>query len=420
MKKKRNNKHEKRVKKLIVGCGLSAILLSVSTYAWFIGMQTVNVASFDISIATTDSLLLSLDGEEWSDNIVITGDTYDTASYENNTNSWGGKGLIPMSSVGKIDDDASRLILFEKGSFTATPGGYRLLASQVENGLDEDGNLNAEKDGYVAFDLFIKNTSGEEYYEEYDPLNEEAIYLTTDSAATVASTGVANTGIENSVRVAFAQIGRVVSTTTNVSTITGISCDGGSGVTTICSERDAQIWEPNDTAHVENAINWYDTSCKTRSGSDLTLPASYGSTSCGTVENGESYPTYAVSGVIGVNDRVDVYDGEEFNGYKGSIATTATAGKLVAYDYFTDSEKLLQGVLRPEFITLAPNSITKVRVYVYIEGQDIDNYDFASLGKKISVGFGFTKERFYGEDINYDDSNTATLPSQLVRTTQAD
>ena len=64
-----------------------------------------------------------------------------------------------------------------------------------------------------------------------------------------------------------------------------------------------------------------------------------------------------------------------------------------------------KGVNRPEFIYLAPNSITKVRVYIWIEGQDIDNYDFASLGRKISVNFGFTKERFYGSDVNYDNSN---------------
>ena len=70
----------------------------------------------------------------------------------------------------------------------------------------------------------------------------------------------------------------------------------------------------------------------------------------------------------------------------------AAEGKLFAYPYFTDTMKNLEGVNRPQFISLAPNSITKVRVYVYIEGQDVDNYDFASLGKKISINFGFTKE----------------------------
>jgi hypothetical protein len=53
-------------------------------------------------------------------------------------------------------------------------------------------------------------------------------------------------------------------------------------------------------------------------------------------------------------------------------------------------------------MTLEPNSITKLRVYIYIEGQDIDNYDFASIGKKISVAFGFTKERYTEDDIDYN------------------
>lgn len=51
---------------------------------------------------------------------------------------------------------------------------------------------------------------------------------------------------------------------------------------------------------------------------------------------------------------------------------------------------------------LAPNSITKVRVYIYLEGQDVDNYDFASLGRQITINFGFTKERFDGEDVDYE------------------
>ena len=62
-------------------------------------------------------------------------------------------------------------------------------------------------------------------------------------------------------------------------------------------------------------------------------------------------------------------------------------------------------------MTLAPNSITKLRVYIYIEGQDIDNYDFASLGKQISVNFGFTKERYTEEDVNYVGPSTNITPT---------
>ena len=407
--KKRNKKHEKRMKKLIVGCAICAIVLTASTYAWFIGMKTVQVSSFDVSIAAIDGLSLSLDGNTWSDTVTINKDNYKLAGTpyaETNTNVWGGKGLIPVSTVGKIDTTASRLVLYEKGSLTTTDGGYRIMASRVPN----TGAL--ESDGYVAFDLFVKNLSGHEYYKELNQKNEEAIYLATDSYVKVKENGLKKAGIENSVRVAFAEIGRVKATTTDVDTITGIKCNPGtnSEVTGIC--RDAQIWEPNDTKHVENAINWYNTSCSKRNSADF---SNYGG-DCNPIENGYGYQTYAVGGVILDSDYVDVYDGEDYNGWTGTIATQADDGKLYAYPYFTDTMKNYENVNRPTFITLAPNSITKVRVYVYIEGQDVDNYDFASLGKAITVAFGFTKERFFDEDVNYNDyGGTVTLPDDVIK-----
>ena len=424
-----DNRKKRRVLHLAVIFTFTAIVFGTATYAWFIGMRTVNVAPFEVEIAATEDLKLSLDGATWADTVTINSTNYDDpgtpGTYEDNTNTWGGRGLIPMSSIGVINTTTSRLTLFEKGSLTATKGGYRLMASRVNND-------STTPDGYVAFDLFIKNSSGAEYYAANNADNEEAIYLTTNSKVQVGSTGVANTGIENSVRVAFAQIGRVISTEDDESIIQGITCTStttGSGdnvtpvVTGIC--RTAQIWEPNDTDHVADAKHWYDTTCKARTGANTSLDASY-SGACGTVVDGQAYPTYAIGKVIDVPTTVDVYDGSAFNGYTADIAnneaqaiSTATEGEnagagkyLYAYPYFTDTMKLKRGVERPTFITLAPNSITKVRVYIYIEGQDIDNYDFASIGKQISVNFGFTKERFTEDDINYQgpDLNAGNGP----------
>jgi hypothetical protein len=361
-------------------------------------MRTVNVSSFDVEIASTDSLLLSLDGEAWDTTVDITKENLGTVSYIGHTNSWGGTGLIPMSSIGEMDTPSSRMKLFEKASLTSTPGGYRLLASRVNN-MDV-----TEQDGYVAFDLFVRNFTGTKYIPELNELDEEAIYLTKDSAVSVAAGGVENTGIENSVRVAFAQIGRVAGTITDAATITGITCahdvDGTPTVvgdlTGIC--RTAQIWEPNDTKHVAAAISWYDTSCQARTGEDVTKAASY-SGDCGTVQDTFSYPTYAVSTDIISDDNIDIYDGPAYNGY---VPIDPLDERLVAYPYFTDTMKMLPGTTRPTFMTLAPNSITKIRIYIYIEGQDVDNYDFASIGKKIAVKFGFTKERYTEGDIGYE------------------
>ena len=414
---KRNKKQARKLRNLVMLCSLCAVVLTVSTYAWFIGMKTVNVTSFDIDIATTEGLFLSMDGVNWSYKL----DAANATPYSGHTNTWAKEGLIPVSTVGDMDPKTSRMMLYEKASLTTSPGGYRLLTSRVGNytTTSDDGAFTQGK-GYVAFDLFIKNLSGAEYYETKNIDNEEDIYLTTDSVVKVANGGVADTGIENSVRVAFAQVGRVKADTTNASNITGITCkDKAAGtnqvkVTGIC--REAQIWEPNDKAHVDNAISWYDTACFTRKANGDTITATESfelgtpKVHCGKVENGTAYPTYAISRTLNIEDNVDVYDGAEYNGYTKNTsknykaylaASDKSSYKLVSFPYFTDSDKILTKTDRPTFMKLAPNSITKVRVYVFIEGQDIDNYDFASLGKKISINFGFTKERFTGEDINY-------------------
>lgn len=421
----RKKRLDSRVRNLIGICALSVIVLIVSSYAWFIGMQSVHVSSFEIEIAATKALELSLDGKTWSNTVTINEAKLPEidAQYPDNTNSWGGSGLKPISTVGKIDLDASRLILYEKASFSPVPGGFKILASRVNNHYNEEKTtLSPEQNGYVVFDLFIKNHSGNEYYKEVDYRNEEDIYLTIDSTVEVATAGgIADTGIENSIRVAFAQIGRVIGTTKAedaADIIQGITCANTNEVSGICHTRDAVIWEPNDKAHNRNAVNFYETTCLLRDNqgtepNDVSSPDSY-TTSCPELvyeaedpDNIPYYPTYSIADVIGAEDNVNAYDGEEYNGYTKSVISESNPnGKLMKFDYFTDTEKNYTGTDRPSFMRLAPNSITKVRIYVYIEGQDIDCYSWSQIGKRISVRFGFTKERLTEEDIEYGGPNT--------------
>ena len=470
----KNRKHARRVKRLSLIVTLCAIILVVSTYAWFIGMRTVSVNTFDVKIAATDGLTLSLDGKTWAETVTINQGNYffdeeegaTNVVYKGNTNTWGGDGLVPLSTVGEINTTDSRLVMYEKGSLTATKGGYRLLASKIDNTLATT-KTGEEGTGFVAFDLFIKNLSGNAYYAEFDTRNEEAIYLTQESKVEVVTAGLndaqAKTGIENSVRVAFAQIGRVEADGEGVTEtiIQGITCTGGDKVTGVCS-KGAQIWEPNDTNHVTNAVNWYKTSCLTRTGAENHKPESYDVAKYnvnGGLETAAKYcyektdaatpsnkidklynaastnykvalPTYAISRVLTIDDNVDVYDGAEYNTYTANTTTYATYSaaenksgyKLVNYPYFTDTNKNVVGTDRPQFMTLAPNSITKVRVYIWLEGQDIDNYDFAQLGKTISVNFGFTKERFRAEEnstkppYTYDGPDFVTSDNADIKT----
>ena len=366
-----------------------------------------------------------MNGKDWSYSL----NPKTAQAYDNNANTWADDGLIPMSSVGDMDATSSRMKLYQKASLSAVTGGYRFLAGRVDNytNTQETSGEYLEGKGYIAFDLFIKNLSGEAYYEENNPLNEEAIYLTVNSEVKVSDNGgVANTGIENSVRVGIVQLGRVIGDgSASQSAITGINCTGGGlgsdKVTGIC--RNAQIWEPNDTNHVQNAINWYNESCLVRTGADVNDKASYdtdGTDPCGTVVDKTANPIYAISRELGVGDNVNIYDGAAYNTYADNTMTyeqyleesadedgVKQNAKLVEFPYFTDTTKMKTGTDRPAFMTLAPNSITKVRVYIWIEGQDVDNYDFAQLGKQISINFGFTKERYEESDFpGYDGPET--------------
>ena len=81
--RKRNNKHIKRARRMVIAVVLMAFILGAGTYAWFIGMKTVNVSSFDVEIAAIDGLSLSLNGTTWSDTVTINKTNYTTVNDSN-------------------------------------------------------------------------------------------------------------------------------------------------------------------------------------------------------------------------------------------------------------------------------------------------------------------------------------------------
>ena len=151
-------------------------------------------------------------------------------------------------------------------------------------------------------------------------------------------------GIENSVRVAFAQIGRVKgdAATSTEDVIRALDCSGKNNTsdalpTGIC--RVDNIWEPNDTAHYSKAMDYYQTSCKKRT-SDTVY-----TTTCDSYAAGDQIPTYAIKQAIETGT-VDIYDG--LNEYHNNIASNASDETKPLYKktYFTDSVKQYKGSIR--------------------------------------------------------------------------
>lgn len=408
-KQERLRRKKRKAEKIIFVIGVTAVIFVVATYAWFIGTTQISVNDFTLSVKSGDGLEISLDGITFDSSVTISKDILAALAAEGsgtylpakgNKNYWTEEGLEPVSTVGQMDVTNSVLKIYNKTSISSLTGGYKLRSSLIDNSSGETG-------GYVAFDLFIKNKSGEGYVREFEHANDEGVYLIGDSTVALTAQGadgetlVGGDGIENSVRLAFMQIGRIDMKEDDTDKIQGISCtadddDDDEVVTSLCNRTHTSyatgqgmtwnIWEPNDLAHIDSAKTHFEAICKARTDVD-TYSGPCTDVTADHWAGDEYIKTYPVQAAVAATNNVNIYDG--LNGYTGTIGE----GKyLQDFNYFTDTDKNLTD--KEEIFFISPNSITKLRVYIYLEGQDIDNYDLGVYGKQIKINFGFTKDKF--------------------------
>lgn len=389
--KKKEKQKKKFIRKtafLLLILGVTTTVFIVATYAWFIGITTVNVNTFEIDVSTMPGLEISLDGETFGNEITVS----EAALNElGGNNHWTGEnGLVPYSSSGRIRSSDGRLDFYSKASITASIGGFKLRTEQIIN-------TESEQDGYITFDLYLKNQTNSDTSGvlSYNHLDEEGVYLLADSQVSMTATGDGGEGIQNGARLGFYQIGRVALGSTKEQ-VTGITCTTSATSLGLCNI-DAtatgigngrgytwNVWEPNDSAHTEQSIKHFGRICLKRTGENAYTSGD----SCTPISNGTAVTTYAANKVITSANNVNVYDG--LNTY---MATVGDDNFLKAMEYYTDTQNA-DSDTKPAIFFLAPNSITKVRVYLWLEGQDVDNFDVGSIGKKLSVSFGFTKDRY--------------------------
>ena len=154
MSKRRSRKTKRKNERFLFITGLTAVILVVSTYAWFIGITQVEVSQFEVEVVANKGLTISLDGITFGSSIEVDQakvTTGLTETYSTHTNSWPTEGMNTYSTVGNMNQTTSRLNIFSKSSITAASGGYKLKASAVDNST-------AEEPGYLAFDIFLKNS----------------------------------------------------------------------------------------------------------------------------------------------------------------------------------------------------------------------------------------------------------------------
>lgn len=237
--------------------------------------------------------------------------------------------LAPVSTVGKVTNGAMEM--FFGTVKTNDAGTYVLEASQETDTRGTTGH-------YIAFDLFLKVDAT------------TPIYMTSNSK--VAKVGETDLGLQNAARVAFVNEGTTAASS-SIDTIQGLKLADGN----------ALIWEPNYDTHTSNGV--------------AAARDTYGIT---TTQTGGSQLSY--------------------NGIKAAIPADAgvtmiqtTNPSTTYFGAVSPAYKTINGFTESQsFITLQPG-VTKLRVYMWIEGQDVDCENGAS-----------------GTDITFDLQFTATAP----------
>ncbi len=318
---KKDKKRRRRLLLLSLVTALLFGLLSMSTFAWFTSNRTVTVSPIQVNVAAAGGIQISADGTTWK-------------SMVNQTELLAANGLYPaainqipaeLAAVSSgLNVDASGLMEMYSGSVTARPldGQYILTTTKSTEVHGTAGE-------FIAFDLFFR----------LDSSSSSQIYLTTTSG--VVASG-ADSGIKNASRIAFVNKGNVV-IGTPLAGIQAINSGVASPVV---------LWEPNYNSHTAPAI--------------LHANDTYGLT----VTDGGAQVAYdgVIAPITALNDvLVAVSNAVSYPAYFKDVTPTFTTD--VNYSGVTNFQQAF---------TLSPGTITKMRVYMWMEGQDVDCENSAS------------------------------------------
>ena len=327
---KKTKKGKKKLSSLILLMFITIVMLSTATYAWFTANQTVTVNSLDVKVEARNGLMISTDGFQWK--TVITNDDITGAStgYYPSAINQIPEILEAVSSAGQVE--TSGYLGMYSGAITIDNGtGDFLIASSALSENDGDSGY------YIAFDLFLRMDLGGD------------VYLTTSSKVKPTST-FADKGLQNSARVGFLNMGETTADDT-VANIQALNNEDSNVV---------YIWEPN-----------YDTHSSFGVAAGLAAGMTLTQTNSAQVEYDGIYAPIVTPIVLGEANRTD--NSDYFAKVTPAVSTKATYS----------SELLFKKVF-----TL-PAGVTKIRTYMWIEGQDIDCENNAS-GTNITFDLQFS------------------------------
>lgn len=350
--KKRTRASQRRLNNLLLILLLFAILLIMSTYAWFTANRTVNIDSISLHVTTSSGLQISANGKDWK-TVLDYQDIKDAYKEYTAARNQLPDNLAPTSTV--LEEAEGKLKMFfgdintDLEPTSATYGKY-LLTSKLQtdvNTYSSSGNLNDNGEYgsgyYFAFDIFLKDTAGADNLYMQGSIKEDETKVQT-----------VGKGLENAARIALIKGGFTADADTP-SSVQALSTVGG----------DVVMWEPNADAHTDRGI-----------------------------ENGESLGWVTPGSLNATGNAPIAYDGvnQEVQNVELSAATNTHASgafSRVTPTWTTNKDDVVD-LQMPSGLEAGA---TKYRVYMWIEGQDIDCQNYAS-GTDLIYNLSFSLDSY--------------------------
>lgn len=362
MKKNEKRKNIKnRLLLLILLLCLTSVLLIGGTYAWFTSNKVVDVTDLEVNVRAVNGLEISANAVDWGVRLtkedLVTGYTGDTNQLPDILGATSTTGTVTNNLLDLFNGSVETSCA--DGSTTCDNPTYRLTTSTGAEIKCYDSLGTSENDGtqanctgknYMAFDIFLKVD------------NDAELFLTAN--ANVLNTSTYDLGIKNSTRVAFLVQGHVpyADYRDGVENPDGTVTPGSTAAQTLkgATADDVVIWEPNYDQHTASGVaaakKYYNIDTTTTS-SQLAYE--------GVLKNIASSSSDFVSLTETNSTRWPDY----FAVVTPDIATTAT------HTGATTTLTLKSGV-------------TKVRVYYWVEGQDVDaENDATGSDMKLNLEF---------------------------------
>ena len=357
---------------MILLIAFTAILLIVSTYAWFTTQKDVSISNLKGTVEVAESLEISLDAVNWTQEINLDETHIQEDAYSGNNNLIPTE-LLPVSSTGET---GSTVLPMYKGTANDTKLTEIAACDEADDSLTSTA---VKYPSYFAFDLFVRNATKDTATGTMDTLklNSNSSVWVLDGSYTnpltnKSYTGNAEAGLQNTARVGFALYGTTIGATSSSSDILSTLNATSNTISKV------SIWEPNAAAHVDYIVQ------------NNNLVTGYAAAANFTATS--QFNTFGLKAAAVTSGSIDdVYKWDNTTDL-AEVKTVQTTTETATSPYIKEGVTTLKTAeATPAEFQIEANKVSKMRVYVWIEGQDVDCINWASYGGGLEVNIGLVK-----------------------------